>query len=280
MPTRDEALAVRPTIKDPTRLENGHAHPAYVQWLVRYSYDQEHPFHAFLTTGARPTRVSDERGYFDRRRVTKTLGPSGPKLWAVRGPLPTKPKIAALAELLGESVADLEEAVAAEREMRSKHETMLRACRSLPYNLLTYDQMIAGVACPGCGRPWIGSRLESPEEDALWQARHGECHAGRHSVGEGPQHCPRCCGYPAISPETRARLDRLLAEASDAAERRRQAEAALTPEVVQERADKRAKQRARRIARLEAELAELRSEEAGEDATRGSPRDSTYPDGP
>lgn len=264
IPTPAEALAIRPTIEDPRRLTNGSAHPAYVEWLTEYSYADEHPFHTFLSTESRLARVTDARGYFDRKRVTKALGPSGPKMWLVRGSLPTRARVAALADLLDEPVHEVESVIANELDMRDKHEAMLRACRHLPYRLLDYEQTVAGVPCPGCGRPWVGERLDNVTEETLWSEAHGECGAGGHSLGDGPQHCIRCCGYPALNPETLAKVERIIADAMEAAERRRRAEVEATPAAREAQAEKKAKQRAKRIKALEAELDALRAEEEGD----------------
>lgn len=58
-----------------------------------------------------------------------------------------------LAELLDASVDEVASVVQAERQARAEYQSVLARCRSTPYQLLTYDQVRAGLPCPGCGRP-------------------------------------------------------------------------------------------------------------------------------
>jgi len=165
-----------------------------------------------------------------------------------------------LAQLLGVSIDELTAVVGREREMRRKYEAMLGACRAMPYRLLTYEQTVAGVPCPGCSQPWIGPRDEL-DPDARWNEEHGACSAGRHSLGDGPLHCVRCCGYPAINPEVQAQIRRMLVDAAERAELERSVAASQSPEAKKEQAEKDALKRSKRIKALEAELVRLRSAE-------------------
>jgi hypothetical protein len=93
VPTRDQALAVRPSLDDPTHLTNGHLHPRYVEWITRHSYAEQHPLSEFLCDQDRLNPITDDRGYFDGKRVKTVLGASGPKMWVPDGPLPAKANI-------------------------------------------------------------------------------------------------------------------------------------------------------------------------------------------
>ncbi|MHB8464250.1 MAG: hypothetical protein ACYDH6_03180 [Acidimicrobiales bacterium] len=261
VPTKDQALAVRPRLDDPTRLMNGDLHPRYVEWMARYPYADRHPFSEFLHEEERLDHLVDDHGYFDRKKVKHALGPSGPKMWVVDGPLPTKAKIPLLAQLLGVSTDELTAVVGHERDMRKKYEAMLGACRGMPYKLLTYEQTLAGVPCPGCGHPWIGPYDELDTDEPRWNEEHGDCHAGGHRLVGGRLHCLRCCGYPAVDPEVQAKVLGILVEAAERAERERSVEASRSPEAKKEQAEKDALRRAKRIKTLEAELAKLRTEE-------------------
>ena len=90
-------------------------------------------------------RVSDERGYFDRKRINRVLGTSGTKYWLLDGPLPTKTKISLLAELLDAPIDEVASVAQAERQARADYQSVLARCRSMPHQLLTYDQVRAGL---------------------------------------------------------------------------------------------------------------------------------------
>jgi hypothetical protein len=252
VPTSDQARAFRPRLDDPTRLENGHVHPVYVEWMRGHIYADSNPFTVFLHAHA--DHLVDARDYFDKKRVVQALGPSGPKMFVPHGPLPTGKRIPALAELLGVSTEELSAVVETEKAVRRGYESMLGRCSWLPYKLLTWEQTVAGVACPGCGRPWLAPRNEA--EDAAFTSDHHECHAGGNSLGEGPRHCIRCCGLPAVNPVILARVRQLMEESI----RRRDEQAAETPEHRAKRAAANAATRSKRIGQLEAELAKLRAE--------------------
>jgi hypothetical protein len=98
-------------------------------------------------------------------------------------------------------------------------------------------------------------------DEPRWNEEHGECHAGRHSLGGGPSHCVRCCGYPAINPELQANIRRTLVDAAERAELERNVVASRSPEAKKEQAEKDALKRAKRIKALEAELVRLRTAE-------------------
>ena len=262
--TKDQALAVRPRLDDPTHLTNGHLHPRYVDWITKYSYAEQHPFTEFLHEQDRLNPITDERGYFDGKRVKTVLGPSGPKMWVSDGPLPSKAKIPLLAQLLDVPENEVSAVVERDREVRKEYQAMVEACRMLPYRLLTYEQTMAGVPCPGCGRPWTGPPDEFDTDERLWEDEHGDCHAGRNSLGEGPTHCLRCCGVPAINPEILEKVRGILAEAAKRAAERRKAEQLESPKAKQERAEKEKLKRRRRIKLLETELARLREEDSEE----------------
>ena len=86
----EQALALRPHLEDPTRLTNGALHPRYAEWIVSRSWAEQHPLSEYLIQPKYLDRVTDDRGYFDRQRVNRALGPSGSKSWLADGPLPTK----------------------------------------------------------------------------------------------------------------------------------------------------------------------------------------------
>lgn len=91
---------------------------------------------------------------------------------------------------------------------------------------LTYEEVLAGEPCRGCGRPLYGGPESdvplidrSPEqqaaidaEEASFRAIHPECKAMRWSVhGGGILHCGRCCPPPPLGPATIERIAPLLA---------------------------------------------------------------------
>ena len=92
----------------------------------------------------------------------------------------------------------------AELRLRTPAYTMM------PYRLLSYDEVRAGVPCPGCGRPWVGPRDDLDRDRDSWHALHGECRAGRNGYNDGPVHCLRWCGVPPLSPEQIAAVSRIF----------------------------------------------------------------------
>jgi hypothetical protein len=89
---------------------------------------------------------------------------------------------------------------------------------------LSVEELRAGVACRGCGRPfsggpeWVPLLQESPDqrtareaEDLAFGALHPDCHAGRWTLGGGGiQHCQRCCAPPPVAEETLAKVARIF----------------------------------------------------------------------
>jgi hypothetical protein len=87
---------------------------------------------------------------------------------------------------------------------------------------LTWEELVGGVPCQGCGRPILGdetSRDEGepwtayrermkPIEDAF-QIRHSG-HGSSWTAGGGPIHCRSCCPPPPLSPEQIAQIRRIL----------------------------------------------------------------------
>jgi hypothetical protein len=98
--TPEVARGLRPDLDDPTRLTNGALHPRYAEWISFRTWTDQHPLNEYLTHEDRVGPLVDDRGYFDRKRVARALGPSGSRYWLVDGPLPTKAKIPVLAQLL------------------------------------------------------------------------------------------------------------------------------------------------------------------------------------
>jgi hypothetical protein len=95
--TPEQALALRPRLDDPTRLTNDDLHPRYVEWIVSRTWAVQHPLSEYLSKPKHLNPLTDQRGYFDRKRVNRALGPSGSKYWLVDGPLPDKTKVPLLA---------------------------------------------------------------------------------------------------------------------------------------------------------------------------------------
>ena len=265
--TPEVARGLRPDLDDPTRLTNGALHPRYAEWISFRTWTDQHPLNEYLTHEDRVGPLVDDRGYFDRKRVARALGPSGSRYWLVDGPLPTKAKIPVLAQLLKVPAEEVETVVENERLARGEYQSMISQCRTLPYKLLTYEQIGAGVPCPGCGRPWIGRQEAVDTDQARWRAMHGECRAGRNGYTDAPVHCMRCCGVPAPSPEQLATIMRILHEAAARREREEQGAALQSPEVQRQRHEEAALKRAKRITKLEVELARLRAEQAQDRAS-------------
>jgi hypothetical protein len=260
--TGELARGLRPRLDDPTILTNGDFHPRYAEWISSRTWTDQHPLHEYLTHEDRLGPLVDDGGYFDRKRVRQELGPSGPKYWLVNGPLPTRAKIPVLAQLLRAPVEEFEAVVEQERLARGEFQSMVSRCRTMPYKLLTYEQIRAGVPCPGCGRPWLGRQEAVDTDEERWRAMHGECRAGRNGYTDAPVHCLRCCGVPAPSPEQLAAVMRILHEAAARHEREEQGAVLQSPEVQRQRHEGAALKRAKRITKLEAELARLRAEQA------------------
>ena len=164
--TAEQAAALRPRLDDPTRLSNENLHPRYAEWIVSRTWAEEHPLNDYLTKPKHLAPLTDQRGYFDRKRVNSVLGPSGSKYWLVDGPLPTKSKLPLLAELLDVPVEEMQAIVDDERATHEQFRTVVDNCRWMPYKLLSYEQVTAGVPCPGCGRPWVGPQndIDTDEE--------------------------------------------------------------------------------------------------------------------
>ena len=198
--------------------------------------------------------LTDERGYFDRKRVNRVLGPSGSKYWLIDGPLPTKSKLPLLAELLAAPAEEVQAVVEAERFARQRYRSVLDNCRWMPYKRLTHEQVMAGVPCPGCGRPWVGRQDDIDTDEEQWRALHGECHASRNGYTNAPVHCLRCCGVPPPSPAQLEAVRRVLQGAADRREREEQVARANSPEIRLQQEEQAAMKRSKRIARLEAEL--------------------------
>jgi hypothetical protein len=84
---------------------------------------------------------------------------------------------------------------------------------------LTYDEMVSGAPCPGCGLPWVdpdaepwhskgtihmtdAERERYEAEEARFKAQHGNCHGVRMgSHGIITTHCGQRCPMPPMSPE-------------------------------------------------------------------------------
>ncbi len=269
--TSEVARGLRPDLDDPTRLTNGALHPRYAEWISSRTWTDQHPLNGYLTHEDRLGPLVDDRGYFDRKRVGQELGPSGSKYWLVDGPLPTKAKIPVLAQLLKAPAGEVEAVVEQERLARDEYRSMISGCRTMPYKLLTYEQIRAGVPCPGCGHPWIGRQKAVDKDQERWRAMHGECCAGRNGYTDGPVHCMRCCGVPAPSPEQLTAIMQILHEAEARRQREEQRLAHESPEVQRQRHKQAALKRDKRITKLEEELARLREEQAQD----GPPREDS-----
>ena len=129
------------------------------------TWAEQHPLSEYLTKHV--DLLIDERGYFDRKRVNRVLGSSGSKYWEVDGPLPDKTKLPLLAELLDAPVEEVQAVIEEERMTREQYRSVLDHCRWMPYKLLNHEQVMAGVPCPGCGRPWVGPQDDIDTDDEL-----------------------------------------------------------------------------------------------------------------
>jgi hypothetical protein len=91
---------------------------------------------------------------------------------------------------------------------------------------LTYEDVVAGEPCRGCGRPLHGGpeldvavMHRTPEqqtaietEESAFRSLHPDCKAMRWSIhGGGVLHCGRCCPPPPLDPATIERVAPLLA---------------------------------------------------------------------
>ena len=87
---------------------------------------------------------------------------------------------------------------------------------------LTYAELLAGVSCPGCGRPLqmrppSGDEIAILDEDAIksenaeFLARHAGCGAMLWSIaGEEIAHCSRCCPPPPLAPSTMSKIANII----------------------------------------------------------------------
>jgi|GEM_PF-1440208 broad specificity phosphatase PhoE len=87
---------------------------------------------------------------------------------------------------------------------------------------LTWDELVGGVPCHGCGQPILGGETSQrdgeswveyrermkPIEEEL-RLRHPQ-HGSSWTAGGGPIHCSRCCPPPPLSPEQIAQISRIL----------------------------------------------------------------------
>ncbi len=90
---------------------------------------------------------------------------------------------------------------------------------------LTWEELVGGVPCQGCGRPLLGEETlqcdgepwmtyrerMKPIEDEF-QLRHPG-HGSRWTAGGGPIHCSRCCPPPPLSPEQITQIRAILKSA-------------------------------------------------------------------
>jgi hypothetical protein len=96
---------------------------------------------------------------------------------------------------------------------------------------LSFEELVSGVACRGCGRgcsggpEWKPLMQRDPEdqvaldaEDAAFKQLHPDCGATRWSIsGGGVTHCSVCCPPPPFGPDQTRHIARLLVEAATAA---------------------------------------------------------------
>lgn len=91
---------------------------------------------------------------------------------------------------------------------------------------LTWEEYLAGRACPGCGRPYRDDehweskgtmyftdqeRARYEAEEARFRQDHPDCGSHRHSVsGSLTTHCGKCCPPPPLSPEQIDTIGKLL----------------------------------------------------------------------
>jgi len=253
--SRDLAAQFRPCLGDPTRLENGRFHPCYLTWLVRPG-EQTNPWlHVtFPALAERLPHTADD--YLDSDAVREALGPrwrdviQGRHLGARP---PTWERLAALVDLpVDEVLGHVENARVAHRE----HERMLSDCRTMPFKLQSWKQMQEREPCPGCGHAWL--EADSPNSQESFAIQHADCAAGGTAVRDGRRHCNRCCGYPPISPETRAKVNALLERAAKEQDERERAERSAKRS--ESNRTNRRKRREAEIARLEAQLERLRED--------------------
>jgi hypothetical protein len=93
---------------------------------------------------------------------------------------------------------------------------------------LSFEELVSGVACRGCGRgfsggpEWKPPMQRTPEdqlaldaEEAAFERLHPGCGATRWSIsGGGVTHCSVCCPPPPLGPEQTRSIARLLAQAA------------------------------------------------------------------
>ena len=104
---------------------------------------------------------------------------------------------------------------------------------------LSFEELVAGVPCRGCGRGFEGGPEWKPiaqrtaeeqaaldVEEATFKSLHPDCGGTRWSIsGGGITHCSVCCPPPPFGPEQTKKLARLLVVAAQgAAERDRELE--------------------------------------------------------
>lgn len=125
---------------------------------------------------------------------------------------------------------------AAARDSRSRVEAILRWPEAIDVqpvpespdvvwsdaDRLTWEELVGGVPCQGCGQPILGDET-SQREGEPWaayrermtpiqeefQLRHGG-HGSSWKVGGGPIHCSRCCPPHPLSPEQIMRIQAIL----------------------------------------------------------------------
>jgi hypothetical protein len=104
---------------------------------------------------------------------------------------------------------------------------------------LSFEELLAGVPCRGCGRGFDGGPEWKPvaqrtadeqaahdAEEATYWSLHPDCGGTRWSIsGGGITHCGVCCPPPPFGPQQTRELARLLVQtAQGAAERERRLE--------------------------------------------------------
>jgi len=239
----------RPRLDDPRRLENGRLHPQYLQWIRQHDFRASRAFvDCFIDHAA---NLLTDHDYFDRKKAIRLLGAATVNnIFHHDRPMMAKRKLPLVAEVLGMPLEELTSAYDTEAAERDKEAFMISMCRMHPARLMSYEEAKAGLPCPGCGVPWTGDR--SADENERYRRDHPDCGFAGHSWGGGPQHCQRCCGFPPLSPEQRAKIDELIKLPVIPGLRK------LSPE--EEKAAKR-QRRTERISELERTLVRLRRQE-------------------
>ncbi len=99
---------------------------------------------------------------------------------------------------------------------------------------LTWEELVAGHPCKGCGRPVFGSFEHKPTmqrtpdeaalhdaEEAAFLALHPDCRTTRWTYGStGLTHCSACCPPPPFGPAQSERIARILVEIAEGVARR------------------------------------------------------------